>query len=378
MEGGLENLFAIIMGAGAIQGIFMAVVLYRHKPDRDASDLTLSILMLVFTANILHAGFLRDIRFASPVPASFEPFQIFFGPLVYLYVQFKISPTILQKKPISRILPHLLPACAFTVALPFLFPRFSVAFPSIVNSATWALSIAYLLYYIVLTTRNVHKFRDRLKNVSSAIERADLGWVQMFMIVFLAIEALYFALFAWMVHGNPFPHFGKILALATTLLTYGLGFRGYVQGIHVQKNIDETSQENIAAMGAEKYRRSGLDEKSVTNLGTSITEFMESKKPWLDCEFSLQDLADGLNRPRNQVSQAINESCGMNFYDFVNGYRVAEVQRLISLPENSSYKMIALAFDSGFASKPTFNAAFKKKVGCTPSEYRSEQRGTNG
>lgn len=375
---GLENLFAIIMGAGAIQGIFMAVVLARHKPDRNASDLTLSLLMLVFTANILHAGFLRDVLFVSLVPAPFEPFQIFFGPLVYLYVQFRTSPDISRKRPISKILAHLLSACAFVFVVPVLFPHFSAAFPSIANPASWALSIAYLLCYIVLTSRSVHKFRDRLKSASSAIERADLGWVQTFMIVFLAIEALYFVLFAWMVHGNPFPHFGKILALATTLLTYGLGFKGYVQGTRLRESIDETSQQNTAAMGTEKYRRSGLDGKSVANLGTSIAKFMENKKPWLDCEFSLQDLSDGLDRPRNQVSQAINESFGINFYDFVNGYRVAEVQRLISLPENSSYKMIALAFDSGFASKPTFNAAFKKKVGCTPREYRSEQRGTNG
>jgi AraC-like DNA-binding protein len=36
--------------------------------------------------------------------------------------------------------------------------------------------------------------------------------------------------------------------------------------------------------------------------------------------------------------------------------------------------ILALALDVGFASKASFNRAFKTYVGCTPSEYRAGRR----
>ena len=61
---------------------------------------------------------------------------------------------------------------------------------------------------------------------------------------------------------------------------------------------------------------------------------------------------------------------GQTFYDFVNGYRVREVQRRIKAGEARALKMLALAMDAGFASKSTFNQAFKKHTSQTPSDFR--------
>ena len=70
----------------------------------------------------------------------------------------------------------------------------------------------------------------------------------------------------------------------------------------------------------------------------------------------------------------INQSFGRNFYDFVNGYRVREVLRLMEDGSRADDKMLTLAFDAGFNSKPTFNAVFKKITGRTPSDYRLKNR----
>ncbi|HVZ47500.1 MAG TPA: helix-turn-helix domain-containing protein, partial [Gemmatimonadaceae bacterium] len=61
---------------------------------------------------------------------------------------------------------------------------------------------------------------------------------------------------------------------------------------------------------------------------------------------------------------------GQTFYDFVNSYRVRDVQRRIAAGEARTRKMLALAMDAGFASKSTFNDAFRKHAGMTPSAYR--------
>jgi AraC-like DNA-binding protein len=49
---------------------------------------------------------------------------------------------------------------------------------------------------------------------------------------------------------------------------------------------------------------------------------------------------------------------------------VREVQRRIQAGEARRLKMLALALDAGFASKSTFNEAFKKHTNRTPSGFR--------
>jgi AraC-like DNA-binding protein len=114
-----------------------------------------------------------------------------------------------------------------------------------------------------------------------------------------------------------------------------------------------------------------LGDRERAELEAELARCMAGQKPWLDPDFSLQDLSDRLDRPRNQLSQVINGSFGMNFYDYVNGFRVKEVQRLLADPAFAERKILSIALDAGFASKNTFNAVFKKSVGLTPSRYRA-------
>ena len=97
---------------------------------------------------------------------------------------------------------------------------------------------------------------------------------------------------------------------------------------------------------------------------------MESDQPWRDSELTLSDLAARLDSTPHKLSEALNTRVGQTFYDFVNGYRVREVQRRITAGEARSLKMLALAMDAGFASKSTFNEVFKKHTRQTPSGFR--------
>jgi AraC-like DNA-binding protein len=70
------------------------------------------------------------------------------------------------------------------------------------------------------------------------------------------------------------------------------------------------------------------------------------------------------------LSEVLNSRIGQTFYDFVNAYRVREVQRRIQAGEARALKILALALDAGFASKSTYNQAFKKHTSQTPSDFR--------
>jgi len=74
--------------------------------------------------------------------------------------------------------------------------------------------------------------------------------------------------------------------------------------------------------------------------------------------------------PTHQLSRVINEHFGRNFFDFINGYRVAEVKRKILDPAYAHFSLLGIAFESGFNSKSAFNRVFKKITGQTPSQFK--------
>ena len=102
-----------------------------------------------------------------------------------------------------------------------------------------------------------------------------------------------------------------------------------------------------------------------------VIELMEKKKYYQEPELTLQNLADELQVPSYQVSQAINEGLKKSFYDLINGYRIEEAKRLLLDPNNNNYTILSVGFEAGFNSKTTFNTVFKKFTGLTPTEFRS-------
>ena len=101
---------------------------------------------------------------------------------------------------------------------------------------------------------------------------------------------------------------------------------------------------------------------------------MKSDKLYLDRTLTLEKMARKLSIPPLHLSQLINERLNQNFTNFENSYRVDEAKRRLSDPRNDRFTIVAIAEASGFNSKSTFNAAFKKNTNLTPSEFKKTLR----
>ena len=94
---------------------------------------------------------------------------------------------------------------------------------------------------------------------------------------------------------------------------------------------------------------------------------MESKKPFLDPNFSLDTLAEAVFSNRVYLSKAINYYSGRNYRQFINYYRIMYATELIK--KNYSIRVTELALRCGFHSVVSFNMAFKLYMNMTPSAY---------
>ena len=100
-----------------------------------------------------------------------------------------------------------------------------------------------------------------------------------------------------------------------------------------------------------------------------IDTFLSDQQLYLR-DIKITELARILEIPVNKVSRSINENYGENFTDLVNSKRVEYAKKLLSNPKNND-KLFAIALDSGFNNKVSFYKNFKRFVGVSPSEFRT-------
>lgn len=110
------------------------------------------------------------------------------------------------------------------------------------------------------------------------------------------------------------------------------------------------------------------DEESAL-LFPRILKVMEEDRTIYDQGFGADDLAALLHVPQRSVSRAINACSGMNFHQFLNGYRVREACRLMQDTDPETTTVEYIAESVGFKSRTSFASLFKKTTGLTPSEY---------
>lgn len=141
------------------------------------------------------------------------------------------------------------------------------------------------------------------------------------------------------------------------------------------RKIRYPSPGSVRVIPAGKYRRTALDPERAGMLEKSLTRMMQEQKPWLDPGLNASDLAEMLDISGHTLSHLLNEYMGKNFYDYTNAFRLDHFLEIASRPGNRNFTLLALAYESGFNSKTTFNSFFKRILGTTPSGYFKDKDG---
>jgi AraC-like DNA-binding protein len=241
----------------------------------------------------------------------------------------------------------------------------------IVYSSTFFLSVTI---YSALAFVEIRKHQDKLKNLVSYMPGIiTLNWLKILSISFYVTFLILFILGGLNMIGDfiPFDPYLVIFCFIT-VLSFIMSFYVIRQPVIFGQEVKIDAEEKKET---EKYVKSGLKEDQAQAYLERLISYVSSEKPYLNRDLSIQDLSEMTGIPRHHITQVLNEKYKKNFFTFINEYRVKEVIARFADPKNNYFTILAIAYDSGFNSKTTFNSIFKGQTGLTPSEYRIKSTG---
>ena len=365
----LDQLFQILINGGIILGVFVILLLNNKGVRKSRANIFLSVLLAAFAFSIFH------IRFAGNVISHFhvkaynvgDPTFLLITPLLWFYLE-ELTGT--RVRFTTRSLLHFLPflfivLCSLSFrSLPpdSAFVVFMARHQNLPIIIFWMIVVAQFSCYQIFIQRKWQGYQHVMRQEVSNTEDISISWVKFFMAVFLVINICMLLALIAVIHLDLMTWVWKAIGVVFSLSVFALGYKGILQR--------EIFFQDAIVIPVETVTATPPTSKPDQHLIDRLVTYMVDKKPYLNAELTLSDLAKDLDISRSQLSQLINDGIGENFYDFVNKYRVDEVKRLMTDPQAENYNLLGIALEAGFKSKSTFNLVFKRFTGLTPTEYR--------
>lgn len=220
------------------------------------------------------------------------------------------------------------------VIVPFVILLVSLIDKEILPMLTTVIFIVYNTLYPLLNLRKIQRYRRFIVNYSADAYSASLGWlafIQIFILIAVPIPlaglllgppSIDFNYFAWL---GALPYFVNYLILCYNLLN-----DNYLI-IQPEDIGDDNSAKAIV-----------IDRKQ-------FEHYLHGKKPYLNPNLRITEVAAGLNTNRTYISSFIKKEYGMNFCRFINRCRLQELDRLRLMPSNTKKANIDLVLMAGFS-----------------------------
>ena len=404
-----------LLTIGVAQAFFAALILVFAKRESDSR----SAVMLGAFVFLYGVTFVRELEFLSGlharapflVPLTFL-FYFFLGPTFYFYIK---DLTKAPNEPLVRNWPlHIAPIVSGVALMgAWVFLPESARHDAVNNQfhpvgltstvialsvlAAQAISHIQIFCYLAGSLKLLSQHLSRVRDLFSNLEDKTLSWLRLTIFAFIAIwvtdlvtDIAY--LLGW------FGRAGETLfTVGELVILYILTIRGLrqpaivVQGQSGESEGQTSDAENVVALNEHaiaassgepfgqkkpaatkpKYAKSALGEDQMAQIAEKLETVMEVDKLFTESSLTLADLSRRIRTPQNYVSQTLNQKLGLKFYDYIARHRIEESKALLADEQNKS-TILEIALHVGFNSKSTFNAAFKRFAGMTPSQFREE------
>jgi len=378
------DVFTFIISVVSFLGFFIGL-LFFIKGTQFSQLRWLSALIVNFSI-IMTSFVLYWTKFNSSFPYLNEwwhSLYLLIGPIFYFYVRMVAG---FRHQAMFAVL-HLLPffMCVLVFANSgLLFPFTQEQTPSsglfIAIFQSMPIKLLSLSFYFVMSYLSIKG--DWL--VDSYVKK----WIQYLFIffgLFILANVVYYGCIFWEGFNRDWDY-GISAWMAVGII--GIATMGFLESKYLsfQHPIGNPSQQkllqnekihqitgnavNNQETEVKKYKTSPLTSTVSNSIKLKLDRFMSEQRLYQREDLRLQDIADLLGLHRNQVSQVINENYNLNFFEWVNRYRIYHAADMLSIP-TCPYTISQVGFESGFNNKVTFYKTFRQYFQCTPLEFVS-------
>lgn len=354
-----------LLGLASLQIALLAVALARAERNRPANRILaglLAALIGVMTPyTIGFAGF-----YDRWPELSYTPFALtlLMGPLAWAYVV-----ALTAGRAPRRLWLHLVPG-----GLQLLYGALMVLQPlsarnawdeavdhPLISPLVSVAVLAGLAAYSVAALARLRRYRRWLEDQRSDDSRYAARWLGRVLLAVLAVLAAWGGFWLWDLAVARLDYFGEFpLYLALAAIGGYLAVEGWRHAGRAFPAMPDEAAPALPPEGdLERWRRLGREWAERTR-----------REGWAaDPDLSLAGLAARLGTNTGYLSRAVNLGLGVNFSAFVNGLRCEAVAQALS--EGRDGDLLDLALEAGFASKASFNRAFRAAYGVSPSAWRA-------
>lgn len=386
------NLVDIFLLLAASHGLLLAFLNF-HKRHRPFANRLLGALMLFYAIVILNMIINDLYRDRLPhLTLLLAGLNLLTGPLHYLYAKYLTQSSLSFKR---HDWLHFIPLVVYLVSLIPDLNKTGAAVITGLNRITITglplrflvfnfFVIAIVLFYFSRTLLLLNQYSHSIKTVFSSIESIRLHWLRNMTLLGIIGWLVFLGENLLLIGGINLSNYFSLSSILAALFFYTLGYLGlFKSGIFAEPEIARTitemptllipSEVHESSANPEthaKYAKSGLMLEKAEAYRNLLLELMTTERPYIDSELTLQKLAERMKISAHNLSEVINSQLGQNFFDFINKYRVEQVEKDFADPQKQHLKILSIALDAGFNSKTSFNTIFKKYTQLTPSEYR--------
>jgi len=370
------NIIEIIGIITALQLILLSLIIIFHKKGKKCSNRILAVFLFFNALSIIEFLLYRFKEYLyQDYPHIFNICTLFiflWGPLLFFYTKSLTKHRFSFKK---KDFFHLIPFFVFSVYMLVDFhmktadvKRHLLASEEVMG--VWEKIIInsvlhiQILIYLILSLLLIRMYRRRIKEYYSSISTIKLSWLHFILTGFFIIwiiDLLYFLLWR-----TAYSHLGEILNFISLLVTFTFAIIIVYKGLNYYEIFSGFEDNHIE----KKYAKSPLTTSNKEDYLKKLTSLMEREKPYLIPSLTITELADKLSISSRFLSQVINELLNQNFFDFINGYRINEVKSIFKNTSSNKKTILEILFEVGFNSKASFNRAFKKHTGLSPTDFR--------
>lgn len=354
----MEFLNTLPVTAGML-GIFIAIPLIAMHRQRFA-NFYLGMFLISFSLLSLASS---SFYYSRPQLFGLLDWPLScLGAFYYLYVR-----TMCGHKFRKRHLLHFSPLLIYSIIL--LDSRFRIG--HVGHLSYFGLYLLFFqvvtVVYAVLVLLLLKKYKQALHCHYSSDKNRNLNWLSWLSFIFIFL--LLFWIPATMLGG----WWSQVLNLGRLLVLFLAGWYGLRQNIVFIEQVSSIQAPvTPKLLSEEKYQRSGMNDAVGTRIEQNLRQRMMTYHDFLKSDLKLIDLATAIDASPQHLSEYFSKILGKNFFAYINELRTAEAKRLLCDPGSQHLSILDIAFASGFNSKSTFNASFKKNMGISPSTCREK------